>query len=242
MNAILLICGRELRGYVSTLSGYIILAAHLLLIGLLFNAYAIGSRAKLSQRVIEDFFYMASGMAMITAILLSIRLIAEERQTQTLVLLRTAPVSERQIIIGKYLSALLFFTIILAASFYLPLLVFVHGKVSLGQIFAGYLGLLLLGSACISISLLASTWCSTQIMAGALSALMVSLLVVAWMAGRITDEPLRSLLGYVALHNLHFQPISKGLLNLKDVVYYIGVTVFFLECAVRSLESWRWRE
>ena len=60
--------------------------------------------------------------------------------------------------------------------------------------------------------------------------------------GRITDEPLRSLLGYLALHNLHFQPISRGLLNLKDVVYYLGVTVFFLECSVRSLESWRWRE
>lgn len=242
MNATLLICWRELRGYFSTLSGYIILAGHLLMIGLLFNAYAIGSRAKFSQQVIEDFFYMASGMAMITAVLLSIRLIAEERQTQTLVLLRTAPVSERQIIVGKYLSALAFFTIILIASFYLPLLVFVNGKVSLGQIFSGYLGLFLLGSACIAISLLASTWCSTQIMAGALAALMVSLLVVAWMAGRISDEPLRSLLSYVALHNLHFQPISRGLLNLKDVVYYLGVTVFFLECAVRSLESWRWRE
>lgn len=242
MNAIMLICWRELRSYLSTLSGYIILAAHLLLTGLLFNAYAMGSRAKISQRVIEDFFYMASGMAMITAILLSIRLIAEERQTQTLVLLQTAPVTERQIVIGKYLSALAFFAITLIVSIYLPLLVYVHGKVSLGQIFAGYLGLLLLGSACIAISLLASAWCNTQILAGALAALMVSLLVVAWMAGRITEEPLRGLLSYVALHNLHFQPISKGLLNLKDVVYYLGVTVFFLECAVRSLESWRWRE
>ena len=171
MMVILIICWRELRAYLTTLSGSIILAAHLLLSGLLFNAYAMGSRAKLSQRVIEDFFYMASGMAMITAILLSIRLIAEERQTQTFVLLRTAPVSERQIVIGKYLSALAFFTITLAASVYLPMLVFVHGKVSLGQIFAGYLGLLLLGSACIAISLLASSWCNTQILAGALAAL-----------------------------------------------------------------------
>ena len=53
---------------------------------------------------------------------------------------------------------------------------------------------------------------------------------------------LNSLLNYVALHNLHFLPISRGLLHLRDVVYYLGVTVFFLECSVRSLESWRWRE
>ena len=242
MKNILLICRRELQGYFTTFSGYVILAAHLLLSGILFNAYALGSRAKFSQRVVEDFFYMASGMAMVTAILLAIRLIAEERQTQTLVLLRTAPVTEREIVLGKFLSALAFLSITLLLSVYLPLLVLVHGKVSLAQIAAGYLGLFLLGAACISIALLASAWSSSQLMAGAVAALMVSLLVVAWMAGRISEEPIKGLLSYVALHNLHFLSISRGLLNLRDVVYYLGVTAFFLECSVRVLESWRWRE
>ena len=93
MKNVGLIARRELRGYFSTFSGYLILAAHLLLSGLLFNVFAVGNRAKLSQQVLEDFFYLASGMAIITAVLLSIRLIAEERQIQTFVLLRTAPVS-----------------------------------------------------------------------------------------------------------------------------------------------------
>jgi ABC-2 type transport system permease protein len=242
MNNVLLIAYRELHGYFSTFSGYLILAAHLLVSGLLFNAYAVGSRAKFSQQVIEDFFYLASGMAIITAVLLAMRLIAEERQTQSLVLLRTAPVSERQIVLGKFLSALAFFTVTLLASFYLPLLVLVHGKVSLAQIVAGYLGLFLLGAACISIALLASAWCTSQLMAGASGALMVVLLLVAWLAARVSEEPVRGVLSYLALHNTHFMPIARGLLRMRDVVYYLGVTVFFLECTIRSLESWRWRE
>ena len=59
---------------------------------------------------------------------------------------------------------------------------------------------------------------------------------------RAGKKPLKGLLSSVALHNLHFLSISRGLLNLRDVVYYLGVTVFFLECSVRVLESWRWRE
>ncbi len=242
MKNVLLIASRELHGYFSTFSGYAILAAHLLLSGLLFNIYAVGSRAKFSQQVIEDFFYLASGMAIITALLLSIRLIAEERQTQSLVLLRTAPISEREIVLGKFFSALGFFAIAVLASAYLPLLVLVNGKVSFEQIVAGYAGLLLLGAACISIALLASAWCTSQLMAAAAGGVMVVLLLVAWLAARVSDEPLRGVLSYLALHNSHFMPIARGLVRMRDVIYYLGVTVFFLECAVRSMEAWRWRE
>lgn len=242
MKNVLLIAQRELNGYFSTFSGYAILAAHLLLSGLLFNIYAVGNRAKFSQKVIEDFFYLASGMAIITALLLATRLIAEERQTQSLVLLRTAPVSEREIVLGKFFSALAFFTVILLASGYLPLLVLVNGKVSLAQIVAGYFGLFLLGAACISIGLLASAWSTSQFMAAAAGGVMVVLLLVAWLAARVSEEPLRGVLSYVALHNTHFMPIARGLVRMRDVIYYVGVTIFFLECTVRSMEAWRWRE
>ncbi len=242
MRNSVLIAGRELRGYFSSFSGYFILASHLLITGLLFNVYAVGKRPKFSQQVLEDFFYFASGMAIITAILLSARLIAEERQTQTLVLLRTAPISEREIIYGKFASALLFFLLTLVLSIYLPALIFVNGKISLGHVLSGYLGLALLGAACIAISLAASSWSSSQLTAGAVAALMVTLLVVAWMAGQISAEPIKSLLGYLALHNQHFRTFSRGILAWRDVIYYLSIVVLFLELAVRSLESWRWRE
>lgn len=242
MTPVLLIARRELAAYFATLSGYLILAAHLLISGLLFNVFAVGNQPRLSQEVLEQFFYFSSGMAIVTGILLAMRLVAEERQTHTLVLLRTAPVSERQIVWGKFLSALGFLALTLVLSMYMPALIFVHGKVSLAQIATGYLGLLLLGASVIAIALLASAWSGSQIMAGVVGAVLVALLTIAWMVGRIVDEPLSGLMGYVALHNIHFRTFSQGTLNLRDVVYYLGVTVFFLECAVRSLESRFWRE
>jgi ABC-2 type transport system permease protein len=242
MMPALLIARRELAGYFSTLTGYLILSGHLLLTGLLFNVYAVGNQPQLSQLVLEHFFYFASGMAMITAVLLSIRLVAEERQLETLVLLRTAPITERQIIWGKYLSALAFFSLTLVVSIYMPALIFVHGKVSILQIASGYLGLLLLGSACIAITLLASVWSGSQIMAGAIGGLMVTLLLVAWLLGQVTTEPLKGLFAYLALHNLHFGPFSRGVVHARDVAFYAGLTLLFVEAAVRSLESWGWRE
>jgi ABC-2 type transport system permease protein len=242
MNVVLLIAKRELSAYFSTLSGILILSGHLLLTGLLFNAYAVGAAPKLSQAVLEGYFYYASGMAMVTGVLLAMRLVAEERQLQTLVLLRTAPLTERQIIWGKYLSALAFLLITLAASLYLPALILIHGKVSLLQIAAGYLGLLLLGAACIALTLLASAWCSTQTMAGAVGGLMVTFLLILWLAAQVTEEPLKSVLDYLALHNQHFRPFGRGVVGLQDVVYYAGLVALSLEAAVASLGSWRWRE
>ena len=241
LGIVLLIAGRELQSYFKTFSGYVILAAYLLISGLLFNIYAVGADAKYSQDVLRDFFYFSSGMALVASILLAMRLIAEERQIQTLVLLQTSPVSDREIVWGKYLSALAFYAVMLIVSLYMPALIFVNGKVSVLQILTGYFGLLL-GSACIAIVLLASVWSGSQLVAGVTGAVMVALLVIAWMLGRITEEPLKGLMAYVALHNIHFRTFSRGTLHLRDVVYYAAVTLFFLECAVRSLESRMWRE
>jgi ABC-2 type transport system permease protein len=242
LRPVLQIARRELGGYFSTLSGILILTGYLLLAGLFFNAGALGAQPKPSQAVLEDYFYYSSGLAMVLGVLLAMRLLAEERQLQTLVLLRTAPLTERQIVWGKFLSALACFGIVLAVSLYLPALIFVHGKVSLLQIAAGYLGLALLGAACIAITLLASCWCSTQTLAGAVAGLMVTLLLVLWLVAQVTDEPLKSLLDYLALHNQHFRPFGRGVVNVRDLIYYAGLTAFFLEASVASLGAWRWRE
>lgn len=242
MKMIGLIAWRELGGFFGTISGYLILAAHLLVSGLLFNIFAVGSRPRFSQEVLESYFYFSSGMAMVTGVLLGIRLVAEERQTQTFVLLRTSPVSEREIVWGKFLSALIFLSLTLLLSMYQPALIFWRGKVSVLQIGVGYLGLLLLGGASIAVALLASAWSRTQLMAGVVAGLMMTLLLVVWMLAAVSASPLRELFSFLALHNLHFRTFSRGTIHLRDLVYYLGLTVIFLEAAVRSLESWRWRE
>ena len=242
MTMVRLIAFRELRAFFSNYTGYVILAAHLLVSGLLFNVFAVGSRPRFSQEVLESYFYYSSGMAMVTGLLLGMRLVAEERQAHTLVLLRTSPITEREIVWGKFLSALTFLALTFVVSLYLPALIFWRGKVAWSQIAVGTLGLLLLGGACIAVALLASVWSRTQLMAGVLGGVMVTLLVVAWMLAAVSQSPLRELFGYLALHNQHFNPFSRGTLHLRDLAYYLGVTLIFLEAATRSLESWRWRE
>ena len=86
---VLLIMWRELRGLFNGHAGYVILAAHLLITGLLFNVYAVGATPRFSQEVLRLFFHFSSGMAMVSGILLGMRMIAEERQLNTLVLLRS---------------------------------------------------------------------------------------------------------------------------------------------------------
>jgi ABC-2 type transport system permease protein len=241
MGKTLLVAGRELRGFFSTWMGYIICAAALFIDGLLFNAFAVSGQPKFSADVLADFFYFASGIAMVAGVFLAMRLVAEEKQNGTIVLFYTSPITERQMIYGKFLSALAFSLILHALSLYLPALIFINGKVSLGHLASGYLALVLLGSAAIAISLFASTIAPNQLVAGIVGSALVVTLLVLWMVADIVEPPFKQLFGYLAVHNKHFTPFSQGIVHTRDVIYYLSLTVFFLECSVRGLEARRWR-
>src|SRR5262249_11683157 len=111
MKPILLIARRELAAYLRSWTGFVIIAAVLAIDGLLFNAYALGGPDKRSSEVLSLFFYFSSGTTMIASIFISMRLVAEERQTGTLALLYSSPVRDGEIIVGKFLSALAFLSI-----------------------------------------------------------------------------------------------------------------------------------
>lgn len=239
MAKIWMIAERELRAYFSTWMGYVIIIAAVLINGLLFNAFAIGDTPRYSSVVLENFFYFSSGIAMVAAVFLAMKLLAEERQTGTIVLFFTSPISERELIYGKYLSASIFFLILQILTLHLPVLIFVEGKVSLGHIAAGYLGVILLGMAVLSLSLFASVVSPNQMVAGILGASITVVLLVLWILANVVDQPFRDLFSYLAIHNKHFLPFSRGIVHLKDIVYYCSVILFFLECSVRALESRR---
>jgi ABC-2 type transport system permease protein len=241
MSKALLVAGRELRAFFTTWMGYIICAAALFITGLLFNAFAVSSNPKFSADVLSDFFYFASGISMVAGVFLAMRLVAEEKQNGTIVLFYTSPITERQLIYGKFLSALIFSAVILALSLYMPALIFINGKVSLGHLASGYLVLFFLGSAAISVTLFASTIAPNQLIAGVTGALFTVTLLVLWMVSEIVEPPFKDLFAYLAIHNKHFSPFSQGIVHTKDVIYYISLTVFFLECSVRALEARRWR-
>jgi len=142
MSPVLLIARRELRGYTRTMTGWIIAASVLLIDGLLFNAVAMEG-ARRSTEVLTRFFYFASGPTMVAAIFLAMRLLAEERQLGTIELLYASPVRDRDIVVGKFLGALAFLSAVTVATVYMPLLILVHGHISVGHLLAGYLALAL---------------------------------------------------------------------------------------------------
>lgn len=131
MNNVLLIARRELGAYLRTMSGYVIIAVLLFLDGLAFNAFAVAGTARKSSEVLADFFFWTSGVGMAGAVFLSMRLIAEERQTGTVQLLYSSPVHDREIVLGKFLASLAFLCLFYAGTAYMPILVAVYGKISL---------------------------------------------------------------------------------------------------------------
>ncbi len=115
------------------------IAGALLIDGIYF--YWKGLTEKLvSAQVLSEFFYGASGTTMIAGIVLAMRLLAEERQTGTLTLLNTSPVKDSEIVLGKFVSAFGVLALMTAFTVYMPLLIFVNGKVSVGHIVVGLRG------------------------------------------------------------------------------------------------------
>lgn len=242
MTATWLIARREMAGYLKTMSGYVIAAAALFVQGILFNAMALGSEQnRMSTEVLSQFFWVYSGTIIVVSVLLSMRLLAEERQTGTIVLLSSSPVREREVVLGKFFSSLIFLILITIPSVFMPLLIMVHGKLSVGHVATGYLGLFLLGSACLAIGTLGSTLAKTQLLAVIISGGMIAGMILLYPMGSLTERPLNDVLFALGLWHKHYPPFQSGLINLRDVVYYVVVTYFALFLSIRVLEARRWR-
>lgn len=239
MRGVFLIAGRELGAFLNTTWGWAILAAMLLIDGLLFNAFALTDTPRFSADVLEDFFYFSSGTTMIAGVLLTMRLLAEEKQARTMVLLDTAPVSEGQIVLGKFLGAMGFLMLITALTIYMPLLIQVNGKVGWAQIGAGYLGLFGLGSAAVAIGTFGSAVAKNQLFSAILGGFLLVTLILGWLLGRVTEPPISDVMSYIALYDKHFQPFQRGRINTESLVFFGSVTFAFLLMATRVLQARR---
>ncbi len=241
MRSTWLIARRELGATVRSPLGFVVIAIILAVDGLLFNLLAMGDGAKLSADVLWEYFRVLSGTTMVASVFISMRLLAEEQQTGTIALLLTSPVRDRHVVLGKFLGAFLFLALMTVITIYMPLLVMVHGKVSWGHVFAGYLGLLLLGGACLAIGTFGSSLARSQIVAAFATGSMIVAMLLFWLLARVADKPLDDVFSYLALHNMHFRSFMSGKVHLRDIVFYGSVIVFFLTAAARMLESRRWR-
>jgi ABC-2 type transport system permease protein len=241
MSATSVIYRRELGAYIKSPWSWAIMAAALALAGIAFLAMDLKGD-QLSAIVLERFFWSTSWCTSVAAGLLSIRLIAEDRQTGALVLLNTSPVREVSIVLGKYLAALTFVALMVALTFYMPLLIKIHGKVTVSQIFVGCFGLLLLAAAVLAIGVFASALAPNQLVAAVITGAIALGMCLLWPLAQNLNSPLREVLGALDLWWVHYQQgTERGVINLKDVIYYFAVIYFFLLLAVKSLEAKRWQ-
>lgn len=237
---ILTIASRDLRSYLSSYTGYVILAAVLFIVGLLWTVSGLNEGPELSRVVLSEFFYWLGGGTIGAALLLTMRSLSEERSRGTDVLLRTSTIGDGQVVFGKYLAAMAMIGLFALLSLYMPALIFVKGKVSMAQIAVGYLGVLFMGSAVASIGIFGSSLFKSQLAAGVVSLVIFALMLGAWIIGQVSDPPFDEVFGYLALWDHHYQPFQKGRLLLTGGVYYASVTFVFLTLATKVLEGRRW--
>jgi ABC-2 type transport system permease protein len=240
MNNTLLLAGRELRAYAGSPIGYVVAAVTLLAEGIYF--YALGLKGQLhSTQVLDVFFQAAGGGTMVMAALLAMRLIAGERENGTLVLLNTAPVREHEIVLGKFLAGLAFLSLLALLAAYMPALVMVNGKVSLGHVLVGYLGIILLAASSLSIALFASAVSPNQIIAALVGGVLLLTLFLLFFVAPATEPPINGVLSALAIFHVRQQGFRTGVLKLENVVYNLAVAYFFLLAATKMLEARRWR-
>ena len=259
MRQTLAIFTREMRSYFSSPVAYAVLAAFLFLTGLLYDQlldsflqfqYVLAQQAQRGQptpppnvndfvvRSYLQFFVQIVPIAFLP--LITMRLFPEEKRQGTMELLLTAPVTDVQIVLGKYLAALGFYVVMLMASFVHMVFVFVWGAPDLGPLLAGYLGLFLIGAAFLSLGLFISSLTESQIVAGVITFALSSLLYMVGFSSSLVGESLGRVLSYLSIVT-HYQDFGKGVIDTKDVLYFVSLSVLGVFLTVRSVESLRWR-
>ncbi len=229
---------RELSSYFSSPVAYIVILAFLgVTHWLFFRTFFL-----ISQSSLRPFFALLPWIFLFLAPALTMRAWAEEKKLGTLEVLMTFPVRERDAVLAKFLAAFAFLAITLCLTLSLPLTVLIVGSPDPGPIWGGYLGACLMGGAYLAIGLFASSLTENQIVAFILAiVLCFALLVigedVVLFSMPAALVPACSWLGLGA----HFESIGRGVVDSRDILYYLTVTGFFLFLNQLALESRKWR-
>jgi len=248
MSRIWQICQREIRAYFLSPIGHVVITAFLVLNGVIFylivNAF---SRPGAPNGSVMQIFLARNVFFWIFLLLftpaITMRLFAEERRSGTLEVLMTAPVTDAEAVLGKFLGALVFYV-----SLWVPTLLYVlilrrFSKIDMGPIASGYVYLVLVGAMFLSLGLLASILTRSQIIAAIVSfaVMLVLFLVPVFFEGMVTGVGhLREFLAAVNLWN-HAGDFSKGIVDSRQVVYYGSATTLLLFLAVRALSAMKGR-
>jgi ABC-2 type transport system permease protein len=253
MSNVLAIAHKELKSYFASPIAYIIIGFFALVFGyfyfvsLLFFAQASlqmgmpgAGQINIHNMAIRPLLSNVSVVALFVLPLITMRTYAEEKRTGTIELLLTSPVTDAQIVLGKFLGALALFALMLAVTLIHMAVLFYFGNPEWKPIASGYLGLLLMGASFLSIGLLISSLTKNQIVAGMVTFVVLLLLwTLSWMADSASPM-MRSVLMALSITD-HFDDFARGVIALTHLVYYLSFITFGLFLTVKSVDSERWR-
>jgi len=188
----------------------------------------------------RPWFNIAGQLLLFLAPIITMRLLAEERGTGRLDLLLSAPLTELQLVLGKYLAGVALCLIFLAPTLLYVAILFIYGNPEWGSILSGYLGLLLQVLALIGLGLAVSSLTGSQVVAAASS---FGVILLFWLLGIVSNgEPAgwRAAVSHASMPE-HFSDFANGVIATRHVVYYLTFTAFTLFLTLRAVESQRWR-
>ena len=222
---------RELAGYFGSPVAYVFIVIFLLLIG--FFTFSVSQFYELGQADLRAFFQWHPWIYLFLVPAVGMRLWADERRTGTMELLLTLPVSLPEVVLGKFLAAWLFIGLGLGLTFPLVLTVIYLGHPDLGALFCAYLGSILMAGAYLSVGSMTSALTRNQVISFILSVVICLFLVLAgWppVTGLLSGWAPVWLVDVIAGFSFmpHFEALQRGVLDLRDVAYYVSVMFFML--------------
>ncbi|HUZ46273.1 MAG TPA: ABC transporter permease subunit [Terriglobia bacterium] len=257
MRNILAIAGKELRSYFHSPIAYLVMAVYSVLCGFFFYSFtatyvvqslrmqAMGGMGAppmtLNDYVIRPLFEGVLSVVLLLLIpLITMRLYAEEKRSGTIELLLTSPLTDLEIILGKFLGALLLYAAMVVITFGYVSALFIYGNPDAKPLLAQALGLFLFGSALLALGMWISTFTKNQIIAAVVSfAVFLLFYVFDWVTA-YSSGTLGKVFSYLAF-TTHFDTFAKGVIDLRDLVYYLSVIVLGIFLTARSVEALKGR-
>jgi ABC-2 type transport system permease protein len=236
MRNALAVARREINAAFLSLLAWVVLAIFLIFSGFFFWLFA----SRTHEASLVDTVGIISFFFLVAMPLLTMRLLSEEYRSGTIETLMTAPVTEFQVVLGKFIGALAFFGFMLAPTLAYAAILLALGKPDVGVMFSSYVGLVAMGCEFIALGLFCSTVTHNQIVAAVFA--LVALLVL-WVLGAVADylpAGLRTTFEYLGTMP-HLRAFSAGRIAFRDLFYFFSMTGFWLFLSVRVLESKRWR-
>jgi gliding motility-associated transport system permease protein len=254
MRNVLVIFKKELKSYFASPIAYLLLTIFAVIFGFFFYSatrffilqgmqmqmMGRGMPMDVNEYVIRPLLTNASVIGLFLIPMITMRLYAEEKRSGTIELLMTSPVRDLEIVLGKWLAALVLYAAILGISGINLGILYAFGRPDWKPILVGYLGLLLQGGCLLALGIFISTTTKNQIIAGgATFAVCLMLWVLDWVSA-YDQSAWAKVIAYLSVVT-HFEPFSKGVIDSKDVIFYLSMIFFGLFLTARSVESLRWR-